>query len=124
MGIFNRGPKLSASDKVRVKAEKAGVSTDGALVVAHDFQNNQDNFLLVFPDRVDIHRGAKIGSLMGSGRGVESYPMSSITSAQTKFSGIWCTLQFTASNVEVEFRGPQTFIPEARDAIMQAKASA
>lgn len=123
MGIFTRGPKLSAADKVRAKAEKAGVSTDGALVVVHDFQNNQDNYLLVFPDRVDIHRSAKIGSLLGSGRGVESYPLASVTSSGVKQSGIWSTLTFTASGVDVDFRGPVSYMAEAREAIMRAKAS-
>lgn len=123
MGIFSRGPKLSASDRVRAKAEKAGFNSDGAVAVAHDFRDNQDHFLFVYPDRVDIHTTAKIGALLGSGRGVESYPLASITSASVKQAGIWSVLSFTASGVDVEFRGPMDLVPAAREAIMRAKAS-
>lgn len=123
MGIFNRGPKLSPSDRVRAKATKAGVDTDGAIAVAHDFQNKRDQFLLVYPDRVDIHRSAKIGSLTGSGRGVESYPLASVTSAGVKQEGIWSVLSFSAAGVSVEFRGPRDLVPAAREAILRAKAA-
>lgn len=123
MGIFNRGPKLSASDKVRARAAKAGFDTEGAVAVAHCFRDNQDQYLAVFPDRVDIHRTAKIGSFLGSGRGVESYPLASITSAGVKQDGIWSVLTFTASGVDVEFRGPMDLVPAAREAIMKAKAA-
>lgn len=79
--------------------------------------------MAVFPDRVDIHRTAKIGSFLGSGRGVESYPLASITSAGVKQDGIWSVLTFTASGVDVEFRGPMDLVPAAREAIMKAKAA-
>lgn len=123
MGLFSRGPKLSSSDKVRARALKAGFDPEGAVAVAHCFRDNQDQYLFVFPDRVDIHRTAKIGSFLGAGRGVESYPLQSITSASVKQDGIWSVLTFTASEVAVEFRGPMDLVPAAREAIMQAKAS-
>jgi hypothetical protein len=124
MGIFNRGPKVSHMDKVRAKAVKAGVAVEGALAVCHAFTDNQDTFLLVFPDRVDIIRKRQIGSLLGGNAGVESYPVASITSASVNQSGIWSTLKFTSSNVEVEFRGDVQTVPAAREAIMAAKAKA
>jgi hypothetical protein len=109
---------------MRGKAEKAGISTAGAVVVSHAFTDNQDTFLLVFPDRVDVVRKRQIGSLLGGGNsGVESYPIGSITSASVRLAGIWAFLTFTSSNVEVEFRGDVISIPEAREAIMAAKAN-
>ena len=125
MGLFSRGPKLSHADKVRTKAEKAGVSVDGAVVVCHAFADNQDTYLLVFPDRVDIIRKRQIGTLLGGGNaGVESYPVSSITSASVRQSGVWAYLTFTSSNVDVEFRGDVQTVPAAREAIMAAKVAA
>jgi hypothetical protein len=124
MGLFSRGTKVSHADKMRGKAEKAGVSTAGAVVVAHSFIDNQDTFLLVFPDRVDVVRNRKLGTLLGGGNsGVESYPIASITSASVRKAGVWAYLTLTSSNVEVEFRGDVIAIPEAREAIMAAKAS-
>lgn len=125
VGLFSRGPKVSHEDKVRGKAERAGVSTVGAVVVAHAFTDKQDTFLLVFPDRVDVVRNRKLGTLLGGGdSGVESYPISSITSASVRKSGVWAYLKFTSSNVEVEFKGDVISVPAAREAIMAAKAGA
>lgn len=100
------------------------MSTDGAVVICHAFKDNQDTFLLVFPDRVDVVRGRKLGTLLGGGdAGVESYPVASITSVSVRLAGIWAFLTFTSSNVEVEFKGDVVTVPAAREAIMSAKAA-
>ena len=112
------------SDKTRAKAEAAGVSTVGALVVAHQFRDRQDCYLLVFPDRVDLVRSRQIGAFLGGNAGVESYPIESVSSVSIRQSGIWSILMLTGANFDLEFHGDMETVPAARNAIMTAKSAA
>lgn len=69
MGIFSRNPDRATerqtkldqrardlSEKTRAKAAKKGVNVDGALAVGHTIEDSGEQFLVVFPDRVDLGR--------------------------------------------------------------------
>ena len=120
MGIFNRGPKLSPSEKIRAKASKAGVDLSSAWGVGHQFVGGQDMYLGVFPDRVEVHRGKRAGSLTGAGEGVDVYPVGVISSAHLTSSGHWWVLTFTADGVVVNFRGGELDMKDAHQALLKA----
>lgn len=122
MGIFSRGPKLPLMDKLFAKAERAGVNVTGAVAVSHEYRDGRDSYLVVFPDRVDVHHGRKVGALSASGMGVESYPLASVSSVSAVVKGIWMELKLTGSGFDVSFRGDQATIPLVRDAIMKARS--
>lgn len=107
-----------------VKAEKHGVNTAGAVAVLHRFEGGQHGFLVAFPDRVDVVSKAKVGSILGQGVGVESYPLDSVTSVSVRRDGIWCDLVLTGAGFVVEFRSDVNSVPIAREAIMKAKSVA
>ena len=121
MGFFT-GPKVSPSEKVRVKAAKAGVDLSGAWGVGHQFVGGQDSYLGVFPDRVEVYRVRKVGGLRNEGAGVDVYPVSAISSAHLTKDGHWWVLVFTAHGVVVNFRGGEVEIQEAHQALMRAMA--
>ena len=123
MGIFG-GSKKRPFDKHIREATKRGVPVDGALGVASSMEGGHWQTLVVWPDRVDVHTSKKAGALFGSGAGVDSYPVGSVSSAGVRQSGIWSILTLTGSNFEVVFKGTADVVPLIRDQIMRAKAAA
>lgn len=124
MGIFNRGPKQTPLEKLQEAAAKHGLPTEGLVGGAETFSDNQKKFLLVFPDRIELHKLAKMTSLMGSGAGVEAIPLASISSVSHRSEGIWAYLKLTGSGIDTELRGDVATIPRVHDEILAAKRSA
>lgn len=118
MGIF-RGKATDPVAKLRAKCEKKGISVDGLVTGAHTF-DEQDIFVLVFPDRVDVVRLKKIGAILGSGEGTETYPLASISSASVRSQGVWRYLKITGSGFDEEIRGGVN-LSDVRDAILRLK---
>ena len=77
-------------------------------------------YLGVFPDRVEVHRGKRAGSLTGAGEGVDVYPVGVISSAHLTSSGHWWVLTFTADGVVVNFRGGELDMKDAHQALLKA----
>jgi hypothetical protein len=131
MGLFSRDPAKAeadrvkseskaraVSDKARAKAEKKGVIVAGAVAVGHTFDNSADQFLIVFPDRVDLVNTGKMGSLLRSGAGTETIPVSRISSAECRNKGIWSVLEVHTSDTSITFKADLVSGPHLRQAVL------
>lgn len=105
--------------KSRAKAQKKGIAVDGALAVGHTFDDSADQFLLVFPDRVELINRGKVGSLFRSGAGTETMAMDRITSTEVTNRGIWAVVEVHASGNSVEFKADQILGPYLRHVIQE-----
>ena len=121
MGFFTKGTKEDAlakrHEKAISKAAKQGINTDGARLVVHTFDDNADQFLAVHDDRVVISRGAKIGSLLGSGRGTQEFPIASLSAVEMEQRGIMVFLKFQGSGMEEKFKTDMLCGPAAYELI-------
>lgn len=117
-----RAAALQMDEKARRKAQKKGIDVDGAIAVAHTFDDSADQFLLVFPDRVDLVSRGKLGSLLKSGAGTETIPASRISSVQARNKGIWNVVEIFASGNVVEFKADHVTGPWLRDQIRELLA--
>lgn len=81
-------------EKARAKAVKKGVAVDGAIAVGHSWLDGMNQFLIVFPDRVQ-----RIGG------GNEVIPMSRISSVETAREGNFSVLEVHTSGNTLKFKG-------------------
>ena len=132
MGIFSKNPDRAAerqtkldqrardlSEKMRAKAAKKGVNVDGALAVGHTIEDSGEQFLVVFPDRIDLVNRGKMGSLLRSGAGTESIPTSRISSVECANKGISAVLEVHTSGNHLEFKADVLTGPYLRDVILE-----
>jgi hypothetical protein len=128
MGFFTKGTKDDAlakrQDKAIAKASKQGIMTKGAQMVVHTLDDNADQFLVVWDDRVAIHKGAKIGSLLGHGRGTQEFPLSSLSAVDMEQKGLFVHLTFKGSGMEADFKTDMLNGPAAYELISQLRQEA
>lgn len=124
MGLFNRSTPADKAtrlqEKLGAKLAKRGVSTEGLVMGVESF-DEQTVFILLYEDRLDVVTMPKIGSMLSSGQGVESYPLDSISSTSVRNEGIKSYLKVTGSGFEAEVFGRQDVMPAIRQAIMDQK---
>ena len=109
---------LARAEKARAKAQKIGIDVDGALVVAFTYADGAEQFLLVFPDRVEhINRG-KPGTFVVKGAGTETIPISRVSSAECRYEGMWCILEVHTSGNSIKFKADQRTGPRLRQTIL------
>ena len=109
--------KLEA--KAREKATKKGLDLDGALIVAHDLSKDSAwETLIVWPDRVEKHNHGKVGSIFGSGKGVESMPIGNVASVEARNDGIYGRLDVHGSGNSIGFRTSQPQAHRIRGVVM------
>jgi hypothetical protein len=110
------------SEKARAKAQKNGVDVDGALVVAYTFSDGAEQFLVVFPDRIEHVNRGKPGLLVTKGAGTETIPVSRVSSAQCRNEGIACRLEVYTSGNSITFKTDQITGPVLRQTILDLVA--
>lgn len=110
------------SEKARAKAQKKGVNVDGALVVGYTFADGADQFLIVFPDRIEHVNRGKPGLLLVKGAGMESIPVSRVSSAVCRTEGIACRLEVYTSGNSISFKTDQVTGPVLRQTILDLVA--
>lgn len=113
-----------AFEKNRTKAIRAGVDVEGAVSICHYIDDLRDNFLVIFPDRVDLVIGKKGGNLTNKGAGTESIPMSRISSVEIEKSMMTATLKIHTSGNAILFKGFTTEAEPARQEIQRLMRSA
>ncbi|GAA1967019.1 SHOCT domain-containing protein [Microbacterium deminutum] len=113
-----REAAASILERARAKASKKGINVDGALAVAHTYDDGQDQFLVLFPDRVELIKRRKTGSLFGSGAGTEAIPLTRISSTQVVNSSIWAIVEVYTSGNSIKFKADQISGPAMREAIL------
>lgn len=99
MGLFKK-----TDDKARKKAAKAGISVDGAVYVGQGSEDSRTTYLVVHPDRVELHRGGKWGALTQSGAGNQVVPIAKASSVASRRDGIWQVVTVYTSGTDLEFR--------------------
>ncbi|WP_206062781.1 SHOCT domain-containing protein [Nocardioides piscis] len=132
MGMFSKDPAKAEAkqakadgraqamaDKARAKAQKKGVEVAGAVAVGHTFDDSADQFLVIFPDRVELVSMGKLGSLFRSGAGTESIPMARVSSTECRNQGIWSQVEVHTSGNSIEFKCDQVSGPYLRQAIIE-----
>jgi Short C-terminal domain len=110
------------SEKARAKAQKKGVNVDGALVVAYTFTDGAEQFLVVFPDRIEHVNRGKPGLLVTKGAGTETIPVSRVSSAECRNEGIACRLEVYTSGNSISFKTDQITGPVLRQTILDLVA--
>jgi hypothetical protein len=96
-----------------------GLDVDGALVVAHDINKaSAYETLIVWPDRVEKHNHGKLGSLFGSGKGVESMLIGNVASVEARNDGIFGKLDVHGSGNSISFRTSQPEAHKIRPIVM------
>jgi len=104
--------------KAREQAAKKGLNTDGALAVAHNLNKEAAyETLIVWADRVELHNHGKVATLLRAGKGVESMPISSVASVETRNDGIFAVLEVHGSGNSIKVRMSQPEAPRVRQVI-------
>lgn len=131
MGLFTRDPaakaaKQAAKDaKRRAKEEKKartyGLDTDGAVAIDRWYRDGDENFLLVFPDRIERH---ELGGLTGRVKDSKIIPMRKVSSVGYRMQGLLGVLTITTSEADIEWKTDPGTGPELRSTIMRLAAEA
>jgi hypothetical protein len=114
MGLFNKDPQEKAERRanwVRDKHQKAqelllkrGFSLDGLIMLDDGAKDGAEEYLLIFPDRVEYVNHGKPSLTGKKGKGTEVIPISRISSVTTrKTSFITEHVQITTSGQVIDF---------------------
>ena len=112
-----RAKATELSEKARAKAVKKGVAVDGAIAVGYTFVDSGPQFLVVFPDRVELV--IKSFSILKSGAGSETIPMSRISSAECKNEGVSAVVEVHTSGNTLKFKADQVSGPHLKAVILE-----
>ena len=105
------------------------MDVDGALIVTLGLtKDRHEELLVVWQDRVEKHDLGKIASIgaavWGAGRGVESMPIGSVASVETKREGLYSRLEFYGSGNSISFRHTGLDASKIREQVMSLKQEA
>jgi hypothetical protein len=124
MGIFSKSSPSDRAAKQQAKLigklVKRGIDIDG-LITGTEFFDDQTVFTLLYEDRVDVVRLPKFGAMLGSGQGVESYPLHAVSSVGTRNEGVKSFLRITGSGFDEELPGIYGAMPDLARAIKEQK---
>jgi hypothetical protein len=118
VSIFSRDP-VELSEKARAKARKKGVHVEGAVAVGYTYDDAADQFLVIFPDRVELVNRGKTGSLLRSGAGRDTVPMEKISSVECRNQGIYTYVEVRTSGDVISFKADHFTGPFIRERILE-----
>jgi hypothetical protein len=111
------------SEKARAQALKKGLDVDGAVAVGYTYDDSAVQFLLVFPDRIELVNLGKTGSLFRSGAGTTVIPTQSIATVSSRNSGLNSIVSIASSGADINFETSSVSGPFLRDLIQQLRAT-
>lgn len=118
MGFFKSAQAKGDAYRAKyfAKANKCKFNTDGAVDVLYGFSDSKHEFLLVFPNRVEIHRHKVGGWVQGDS---QTIPMNKITSVTYEAKGIKELLNIYTAGGAISFDSGWR-AQEVKDTLQQA----
>lgn len=106
-------------EKAREKLTKKGFDLTGLLILDDSFGDGAFEYLLVFPDRVEYVNDGKPSLLGKKGKGVETIPISRISSISTNKRLVFEIIHITTSGQSIEFKSDPYNAPILKSKILE-----